>query len=118
MPKYSIEKIIKKQLKWYRAEIVVLWLIIAAGLVLIPAGIGVYFYVGRLAVAQKAPFFIHQNFILSEVKMLYQFSRVLGIVFVLVGIASFAFAIDRLSLAKSFHRVVLFIKDRFEEERK
>jgi len=48
MAKKTIEMIVKKRLKWHKAEVAVLWLLIAIAAILIPAGIGVYFNVGKL----------------------------------------------------------------------
>ncbi len=50
MAKKTIEMIVEKVLKWHRAEVAVLWLLIAIGTVLIITGTGVYFYVSRLAI--------------------------------------------------------------------
>ena len=110
MTKKTIEMIVKKRLKWHKAEVAVLWLIIAIGAILIPAGIGVYFYVGKLIITHYVVAIPAGNFIASQVKMLCYFAKVSGIVFVLTGIAVIILALDRLSLTKSAYRMASFIR--------
>jgi len=81
MPEENVEKIAKKLLKWHKAEMAILFVLVGLGAVLILAGIGVYFYVGKLTMIQKLFASSSKNLIISQVKMLYDFSRVLGIVF-------------------------------------
>jgi len=88
----SLEKIMKKCLKRHKTEITVLWLIISIGVVLILSGIGIYFYVGKLIIAQEISKIPVQNYIVSQVKMLCNFSKALGVVFSLVGIVSIIFS--------------------------
>jgi len=60
MPEENVEKIAKKLLKWHKAEMA---------------------NVGKLTMIQKLFASSSKNLIISQVKMLYDFSRVLGIVF-------------------------------------
>ncbi len=109
MAKKTIETIVKKQLKKYRTEVIMFWFLSIVGAILILTGIGIYFYVGKLAIAQYLPVVPIHNFIVSEIEMLYAFSEVLGIVFSLVGIVSIVFALDRLALRKAAHRMAVYI---------
>ena len=111
----TIDKIVQRQLKWYTAEVILLWLLISLGIVLIVAGIGVYFYVGKIVIIEYLSTIHAHRLAISLVKMLHNFSRVLGIVFTLVGIACIVFALDRLALRKVAYRMALFIKDRVKE---
>ncbi len=110
MAKKTMEMIVKKRLKWHKAEVAVLWLIIAIGAILIPAGVGVYFYVGKLSITQYVFAIPTGNFIVSQVKMLCYFARVLGMVFALTGIAVIILALDRLGLTKSAYGMASFIR--------
>ena len=110
MTKKTIEMIVEKRLRWHKTEVAVLWLIIAIGAILIPAGIGVYFNVGKLAVSQYVSTIATKNFMIAEVKMLCNLGRALGIIFSLSGIAVSVLALNRLSLAKSAYRMASFIK--------
>lgn len=101
--------IVKKQLKWHKAEVAVLWLLIAIAAILIPAGIGVYFYVSKLSISRYVFTIPAGNFIVSEVKMLCNFAKVLGIVFALTGIAVIILPLDRLGLTKAAYRMATFI---------
>ncbi|MCD6318549.1 hypothetical protein J7M02_05730 [Candidatus Aerophobetes bacterium] len=105
MANKAIEALVKKQLKWYKAQIAVLWLLIGLGAILIPTGIGVYFYVGKLTIVQQFSSFPAKSYIIAQLRMVCIFARVLGIVFSLTGIASIISALDRLSLTKSMHRM-------------
>lgn len=116
MARKAIETIVQKQLRRYKAETMLLWLIIGIGAVLVLSGIGVYFYVGRLNVVQYLSTLSVHNFAESEVKMLGNFSKALGIVFALVGVVSIIFALDRLVLRKVAYRMALFIKSRSHQK--
>jgi len=107
--------IVGKRLKRHKIEVVLLWLIIATGAILIPAGIGIYFNVGKLAVTQQISTIPAKNIIIADVRMLLSFARVLGIVFSLAGIAVIILALDRLSLAKSAHRMASYIQKAKED---
>ncbi len=109
MAKKIIERIAKKRLKWHKAEVAVLWLLIAIAAILIPAGIGVYFCVDHLAITKYVFAIPAKSFAVSQVKMLGNFAKVLGIVFSLTGIAVIILALDRLSLTKSAYRMASFV---------
>ncbi len=110
MVKKTIERIVKKQLKWHKAEVAVLWLLIAIAVILIPAGISVYFCVDHLAITQYVFAIPAKSFAVSQVKMLCNFAKVLGIVFALSGIAVIILALDRLGLTKTAYRMASFIE--------
>lgn len=110
MAKKTIGMIVEKVLRWHKVEVVLLWLIIAIGAIMIPAGIGIYFNVGKLAVTQQISTIPAKNIIIADVKMLLSFARVLGIVFSLTGIAVIILARDRLSLGKSAHRMASYVQ--------
>ena len=110
MAKKTIEMIVEKVLKWHRAEVAVLWLLIAIGTVPIITGAGVYFYVGRLAIVEQTSLVSNKYFLIAQVKMLWDFARALGIVFSLTGIAVIILALDRLSPTKAAYRMASFIR--------
>ena len=110
MAKKTMGIIVEKRLKRHKTEIVLLWLIIAIGAIMIPAGIGIYFNIGKLAVTQYVSAITTKNFMVGQVRMLYDLSRGLGIVYSLSGIAVTVLALNRLSLAKSAYRMASFIK--------
>ena len=110
MAKKTIEMIAKKVLKWHRAEVVVLWLLIAIGAILVPTGIGIYFNVGRLATVEQVSTIPTRDLMISEVKMLSSFAKAIGAVFSLTGIAVIILALDRLSLTKAAYRMASFIR--------
>ncbi len=87
-----------------------LWLLIAIAAILIPAGIGVYFCVDDLAITQYVFAIPAKSFAVSQVKMLWNVAKVLGIVFALAGITVIILALDGLSLTKSAYTVASFIK--------
>jgi len=115
MIKKTIDKIVKRQLKWYIAEVILLWLLISLGIVLIVAGAGIYFYVGKIVIIEYLSTIHAHRLAISLVKMLHNFSKLLGIVFTLVGIVCIVFALDRLSLRKVAYRMALFIKGKVKE---
>lgn len=110
MAKKTIEMIVAKRLKWHKAEVAVLWLIIAIGAVLIITGTGVYFYVSKLAIVEQTSLVSNKYFLTGQVKMLWDFARALGIVFSLTGIAVIILALDRLSFTKAAYRMASFIR--------
>ena len=59
---------------------------------LLLAGMGVYFYVGKLAVAEYLSVVPIHNFAVSQVKMLLTSSKASGVVFSLIGVVAIAFA--------------------------
>ncbi|MCD6231774.1 hypothetical protein J7K28_03995 [Candidatus Aerophobetes bacterium] len=113
----TIDKIVQRQLKWYTAEVILLWLLISLGIVLIIAGAGIYFYIGKIVIIEYLSTIHAHRLAISQVRMLHNFSRVLGIVFTLVGIVCIVFALDRLALRKVAYRMALFIKDRVKESK-
>ena len=84
--------------------------------ILIPTGIGIYLYVGNLSIAEYVFSVPPGNPAIFQVRMLSIFSRGLGAVFALAGIASIALAQNRLSLAKDAYRMAKVIQSRTEEE--
>lgn len=77
----TIDKIVQRQLKWYIAEVILLWLLISLGIVLIIAGAGIYFYIGKIVIIEYLSTIHAHRLAISQVRMLHNFSRVLGIVF-------------------------------------
>jgi len=110
MAKKTVGRIMEKRLRRHKTEVVLLWLIIVAGAILIPAGIAVYFNVGKLPITQYIFAITRKNVMVDQVRMLYDLSRGLGIVYSLSGIAVTVLALNRLSLAKSAYRMASFIK--------
>ena len=68
MPKKTIDQIVQKQLKRYKLEIAILWLIIGMGAVLIVTGAGVYFYVDKLSISQYLSTTPVHNFAVFQAK--------------------------------------------------
>jgi len=118
MAKKTIAMIVEKQLKRHRTEVILLWLIIAVGAFLIPTGIAVYFNVGKLPITQYVSAITRKNVMVDQVRMLYDFSRSLGIVYSLSGIAVTVLALNRLSLAKSAYRMATFIRKGEDQARR
>ncbi len=116
MANKTIKELVKKQLKWYKAQVIVLWFLIGLGAILILAGIGVYFYVGKLTIVQQSFTISSKSYITAQLRMICIFARVLGIVFSLTGVASIISALDRLSLAKTMHKMSSFIEGKGEKE--
>jgi len=110
MAKKTIEMIVEKVLKWHKAEIAVLWLLVAMGTFLIITGTGVYFYVIRLAIVQQPSLISAKYFLTAQVEMLCDFAKAIGIVFSLTGIAVIILALDRLSFSKAAYRMASFIR--------
>ena len=79
------------------------------------AGIGVYFYVGKLTIVQQSFTVSSKSYITAQLRMICIFARVLGIVFSLTGVASIISALDRLSLAKTMHKMSSFIEGKGEK---
>jgi len=110
MAKKTIGAIVESRLKRHKTEVVLLWIIVAVGAFLIPAGIGVYFNVGKLPITQYIFAITRKNVMVDQVRMLYDLSRGLGIVYSLSGIAVTVLALNRLSLTKSAYRMATFIR--------
>ena len=109
MTQKSLPVIVEKQLKWYRAEIALICILIFLGIILIPLGLGIYFFVSQTSIVERVTSVPNPNIILSEIRMLYNFSRVLGLTFCLIGVAVLISAMDRLSLIRTSHRMASFI---------
>ena len=116
MTKNKIGTIVSKRLKWHRTEVILLWIIIAIAVILIPTGIGIYLYVDNLSIAEYVFSVPPGNLAIFQVRMLSIFSRGLGAVFALAGMATIALARNRLSLAKDAYRMTTLIQSRTEEE--
>ncbi len=110
MAKKTIEMIVEKQIKRHRTEVVLVWLIIAVGAFLVPTGIAIYFNVGKLPITQYVSAIARKNIMITQVRMLWDLSRGLGIVYSLSGIAITVLALNRLFLAKAAYRMATFIK--------
>jgi len=110
MLRKPLDAIVRKRLKRHKTEIVLLWLILAVGAILIPVGIGIFSYVDTLAIIQYVFAIPAGNFITSQVKILCDFAKALGIVFALVGVVAVVFALDRLSLTRDAYKMASFIK--------
>ncbi len=110
MASNSMDVIVEKRLKWHKTETILLWLIIAIAAILIPTGIGTYLYVGSLAITQYISAITTGNIAASQVRMLCDFARGLGIVFTLVGVVTIALARNRLSLGKVACRMAMIIQ--------
>ncbi len=105
-----------KRLKWHKTETILLWLIIAMAAVLIPTGIGIYLYITNLGIAEYVFSVAPKNLAVFQVRMLSVFSRNLGAVFALAGLATIALARDRLSLGKDAYRMAKVIQSSAKEE--
>lgn len=105
MPEEAMEKMLKKQLKWHRTEVIMLLVLVILGVILILSGIGVYFYVSKLTIAQELSTTSAKNFIVAQIKMLYDFSRALGAVFSLTGLAVIILALNRLFFIRDIHKI-------------
>lgn len=85
-------------------------------MILVPTGIGIYLYVGNLSIAEYVFSVPPGNLAIFQVRMLSVFSRGLGAVFTLTGLATIALARNGLSLAKDAYRMAKVIQSRTEEE--
>jgi len=109
MSEEDVERMTKKLLKWHKAEMAILFVLMGLGAILVAAGIGVYFYVSKLTMIQKLFTSSSKSLIISQIKMLYDFSRVLGIVFSLTGLAVIILSLDRISFIKGMHKIAFSI---------
>ena len=116
MTKNIIDKIVSKRLKWHKIEVILLWLIIAMAAILIPTGIGIYLYVGNLSIAEYVFSVPPGNLAIFQVRMLSIFSRGLGAVFTLTGVAIITLARNRLSVRKDAYRMATIMRDSTKEE--
>lgn len=112
MSRKSLDTIVGKRLKRQKLELVVLWFIFAVGAILISAGIGIFLYVDKLTITQYVFAIPARNSIVSQVRMLCDFAKALGVVFALVGVFAIVFMLDRLSLTRDAHKMALFVKTR------
>ena len=110
-----MDVMVGKRLKWHRTETILLWLIIAMAVIPIPVGIGIYLYVDTLAITQYISAITTGNIAVSQVRMLSDFARGLGIVFTLVGVVTIILARNRLSLGKDACRMATIIQSKTEE---
>lgn len=115
MPKRSLEAIVKKRLKQYKREKIILFALMVLGVILILAGIGVYFCVSKLTIAQRVYAVPTSNFMMSQLKLLCNSARVLGVVFSLTSVISITLALDRLTFSKESYRMVLYIDGQKEK---
>lgn len=115
MASNSMDVIVEKRLKWHKTETILLWLIIAMAVIPIPTGIAIYLYVDTLAITQYISAITAGNIAVSQVRMLCDFARGLGIVFTLVGVVTIALARNRLSLGKDACRMATIIQGTKEE---
>ncbi len=107
--KKTMEEVVNGRLKRHRTEMVLLWLIFCIALVPIAVGIGIYLYVDNLSVTQYLASINRQDFIVSQLKLLYNLGRGMGVVLTLAGIVAIALVVSRLSLAKESYRMASFI---------
>lgn len=116
MTKNIIDAIVSKRLKWHKTETLLLWLIIAIAAVLIPTGIGIYLYIGNLGIAEYVFSVATGNLAIFQVRMLSVFSRGLGVVFALAGVAIITLARNRLSVGKEAYWMAKVIQNTEEEQ--
>ncbi len=107
--KKTMDEVANGRLKRHRSEMVLLWLILCIALVPITVGIGIYLYVDNLSVAQYLTSINRQDFIVSQLRLLYDLGRGMGVVLTLAGIVAIALTVSRLSLAKESYRMAAFI---------
>ena len=107
--KKTIEEVVNGRLKWHRTEMVLLWLIFCIALVPITVGIAIYLYVDNLSVTQYLASINRQDFIVSQLRLLYNLGRGMGVVLTLAGIVAIALAVNRLSIGKESYRLAVFI---------
>ena len=107
--KKTMEEVVNGRLKRHRTEMVLLWLIFCIALVPIAAGIAIYLYVDNLSVTQYLASINRQDFIVSQLRLLYNLGRGMGVVLTLAGIVAIALAVNRLSIGKESYRLAVFI---------
>jgi len=107
--KKTMDEVVNGRLKRHRTETVLLWLILCIALIPIVTGIGIYLYVDNLSVTQYLASINRQDFIVSQLRLLYDFGRGMGVVLALAGIVAIALAVNRLSIAKETYRLAAFI---------
>ena len=107
--KKTMDEVVNGRLKRHRTETVLLWLILCIALIPIVTGIGIYLYVDNLSVTQYLASINRQDFVVSQLRLLYDFGRGMGVVLALAGIVAIALAVNRLSIAKETYRLAAFI---------
>ncbi len=107
--KKTMDEVVNGRLKRHRTEMVLLWLILCIALVPISVGIGIYLYVDNLSVTQYLASINRQDFIISQLRLLYNLGRGMGVVLTLAGIVAIALAVNRLSIGKESYRLAVFI---------
>ena len=116
MASNSMDVIVEKRLKWHKTERILLWLIIAIAVILVPTGVGIYLYIGNLSIAEYGFSVPPGNLAIFQVRMLSIFSRGLGAVFALAGVAIITLARNRLSVGKDAYRMATIIQRSTKEE--
>ena len=111
MAKKTIEAIVKKQLKWYRFEVIILWCIGALGVYLTVSGIAIYFFVGKLTVSEYLATVSITNFAVSQMRLLFGMAKVLGLIVALVGVAAVIISVDRWRFGKAAYRMAVHIRN-------
>ena len=112
----TMEEVVNGRVKRHRTEMILLWLILCVALVPIAVGIGIYLYVDNLSVTQYLASINRQDFIVSQLRLLYDLGRGMGVVLTLAGIVAVALTVGRLSLAKESYRMAVFISSATNEK--
>ncbi len=107
--KKTMDEVANGRLKRHRTEMVLLWLMLCIALVPITVGIGIYLYVDNLSVTQYLASVNRQDFIVSQLRLLHDLGRGMGVVLTLAGIVAIVLTISRLSLANESYRMAAFI---------
>lgn len=105
----TMDQVANGRLKWHRTETVLLWLVLCIALIPITAGIGIYLYVDNLSISQYLASISTQDFIVSQLRLLYNLGKGMGVVLTLAGIVAIALAVSRLSLGKESYKMAIFI---------
>jgi len=75
----------------------------------------VYFYIGKLTLVQKTYATPPKDFMMSQLRLLCDFARALGVVFSLIGVVSIILALDRLAFSKESYRMALYVNSQKKE---
>ena len=114
--KKTMDEVVNGRLKWHRTETVLLWLILCTAVIPMTAGIGIYLYVDNLSITQYLGSINTQDFIASQLILLCDLGKGMGVVLALAGIVAIALATNRLSLAKDSYRMAVLISSATKEE--
>lgn len=114
--KKTMDEVVNGRLKRHRTEMVLLWLILCIALIPIATGIGIYLYVDNLSITQYLTLINRQDFIVSQLRLLCNLGRGMGVVLTLAGIVTIALVANRLSLAKDSYRMAAFISSGTKEQ--